>query len=173
MAETPKVKKVSRLDMFTKATHLSVEGDELTLTTVHGPDGEDFHVTPKKFSKKDAAKIRKLLTRTAVALSPAVRGRIIRAKKDAPGEFDQKELMDSLSDEDLAALFAESADDESVLEVQRAKLICGIARQDFTDEPGPMTPELADLVLEAPAVADEILAAVDELNPPFLAKSAS
>jgi hypothetical protein len=173
MAEAKKQeKKANRLDMFKQAVQLSVEGDEVALTSVKGPDGEEFHVTPRTVSKKDAARIRKLLTQAAVSLSPAVRGRVIRSNASADGELDQKKLMEALSDEDLAAVFSGS-DDEAVIEVLRAKLLCGIARQDLSDEPGPMTEEIAELVLTAPAVADEILGLVDALNPPFPGKSSA
>lgn len=159
-----------RLDVFRKAVQLSVEGDQVTLQSIHGPDDEEFHVTPRKFSKKAAAKIRSMLMESSTSVDPKLQTKIRRLKREKAGEEITEEMIESmLTDEEMASLYTVK-DPREKYEIEQAKLIAGIALQDFSDPPGLMSAEIADLVLEAPDLADEILKVVDELNPPFLQK---
>lgn len=156
----------NRLDAFQQAVHLTVEGDETTLTSVPGANGEEFHVTPRKYSKKHTAKLRRLSMDGAATAPASLQVKIRRLKQQHGDALTDEILSQELTDEDMAAL-AHAIDPEGQYEIERAKLIYGVARQDFTDEPGPMTEAVADLILESRAVTDEILALVDGMNPPF------
>ena len=157
---------MSRLDVFKRAVQLSVEGDPVALQSIKGPDGEEFHVTPRKFSKKHAAKIRKLLMASAEGVSPSVAAKIVRLRKEYGDDITEEILTEALTPEELAALTAHS-DPDLQYQVEQAKILYGIAEHDLSDPAGPMTQEIVDLILESRDVAKEVLEAVDALNPPF------
>lgn len=159
---------MSRLDTFKKAVQLSVEGDPVTLQTLKGPGGEEFHITPRKFSKKNAARIRKMLIETSTTMPASLQAKIRRLNKEHGSDMSEELIEGALTDEEMAEL-TKVADPSEKYEIEHAKIVFGVALQDFSDEPGPMNDEIADLILESREVADEVLAAVDELNPPFVA----
>lgn len=154
---------MSRLDVFKAAVQLTVEGDAVTLASLKGPEGEEFHVTPRKYSKKDAARIRKLLMQSSGTVPASVQAKLLRLHKDG-ATITEEMLAGAMTDEEMLMLY-QVADPESAIAVEREKLMRGIAEHDLGDVPGPMTAEIADLILDSRDVADEILAAVDALNP--------
>jgi len=156
----------NRLEAFQQAVQLTVEGDEVALTSIAMPEGEEFHVTPRKYSKKNAAKLRRLMMNGAASAPASLQAKIRKLKAEYGDELNDEILSRELTDDDVAAI-SNTIDPEGQYEVERAKILYGIARQDFTDEPGPMTEQVADLILESRKVSDEVLALIDGLNPPF------
>ena len=156
----------NRLDVFKQAVQLTVEGDQVTLQSLKGPDGEEFHITPRKYSKKNAARIRKLMIEASTSLAPSIQAKIRRLHKEHGTDITEEILENALTDEEMAATTT-VADPNQKYEIEHAKLMFGIAKQYFSDEPGPISDDIADLILESRTVADECLEAVDKLNPPF------
>lgn len=160
---------MGRYDAFKKAVELTIIGDPVTLASVKAEDGTEFHITPRKFSKENAAKIRRLQTRIK-DLPPSLVGKIRKLQKEHGAKLSDELLEKELTDEEQMLLL-QSQDPERTHRCELEKLVCGIARQDLSDEPGPMTEEIAKLILDAPTIAEEILKAVDELNPISVPKS--
>lgn len=153
------------LDGFRAALQLSVEGDPVTLS-VKGADGAAYEIKPRKFSKKHAAKIRKLMTDRAGDFDPSLIAKIARLQRESGGELNEDVLRENLSDEDIAAMMR-GQDPEDLLEIEKRRITYGIAEHNFGGEWAMMTEEVAEIILENPAVAEEVLAAVDALNPTF------
>jgi len=168
MAQHPN--KPDNLAGFKKAVQISVEGEPVVLQSVKSPDGEEYHITPRKFSKKNAAKIRGMLIESSHDIPAPLQAKMRRIRKDHPEDMTEEVIEAALTDEEMAELSSVNDPNEKY-EIEHAKIIYGIALQDFSDPPGPMSGDIADLVLEAPLVADELLKIVDDLNPPFVEKS--
>lgn len=153
------------LDGFKAALQLSVEGDPVALS-LKNADGVAYEVKPRKFSKKHAAKIRKLMTARAGELDPALVAKISRLRRENGDVLNEDLLRDSLTDEDIAAMMR-GQDPEELLQVEKLRITYGIAEHNFGGEWAMMTEEVAEIILENPAVAEEVLSAVDALNPTF------
>lgn len=153
------------IEKFRKAVQLSVEGDPVTLS-LKGSEGEEYRIMPRKFSKKHAAKLRSLLLSSASHVSPALQSKIMKIKQEHGTTITEEVLTAALTEEELSALMT-SADAEGQYEVERRKILYGVAWHDFGGAEEPMTEEVADLILESRAIAEEVLAAVDAMNPPY------
>jgi hypothetical protein len=153
----------NRLDKFRKAVALSVEGERVTFQSIG--DG-DFHFTPRKFSKKHAAKLRQLQIQGVSGVSPKLSAKLQRIQKEHAGDGLEEAIAAELTDEELTTLMT-SMDPEAQTEVEKRRILYGVAEQDLSDVPGPMTEEIAELIMENRDVAQEVLDAVDALNPPL------
>ena len=151
----------NRLDKFRNAVALSVEGERVTFQSIG--DGE-FHFTPRKFSKKHAAKLRQLQIRGVSGVSPKLSAKLQRIQKENAGEGLEAAIASELTDDELKTLMT-SIDSDAQCELEKRRIVYGVAEQDISIEPGPMTEEIADLIMENSDVAQEVLDAVDALNP--------
>lgn len=155
----------STLDKFRKAVQMSVEGDPVTLS-IKGAEGEEYRIMPRKFSKKHAAKLRSLLLTSASHVPPALQSKIMKIKAEHGTAVTEEILSEALTEDELAALMT-SGDAEGQYEVERRKIIYGVAWHDFGGAEEPMSEDVADLILESRAIAEEVLDAVDAMNPPY------
>jgi hypothetical protein len=158
--------KPDRLGAFRKALDLVVVGEPVELKSVKGEDGRTFHVKPRKLSKKNAARVRRLAVETATDLSPGLQAKMRRLRRDHPDGVNEAIIEAELSDDEMAEL-TKSSDPSGRYEIVHAKILYGIAEHDFGGEYEPMTEDVVDLILESEDLAAEMLELVDDMNPPF------
>jgi len=157
-------------DAFRKAVELTVIGEPVELESVTAPDGRVFHVTPRKYSKAHAAKIRRYLVGAARAVPSSLHAKFRAIKKQYGDELTEEIIEKELTPEEQATLIESSTNDDGSYDMERSMILYGIHEHDFGDEPAPMTEEIADMIMDSPDVAQEVLKAVVELNPPSAQK---
>lgn len=155
---------MSRLDAFKQAVQMTVEGDRVALQSV--PSDEPFHVTPRKFSKQHTAEIQRLEVATTKDIPPSLQAKFRRLHKKYGRKIGEEILEAELTDEEIALMgYAGFGDPEAAYAAEHARIMYGISWQDLSDEPGPMTDEIAELIQESPEVTEEVLQAIADINP--------
>lgn len=161
---------MSRLDAFTKAVYQTVEGEAVALESV--PSDPPFHIRPRKFSKKQAAEIQRVEGTAAVTIPVSLQSKLRKLHNKHGERISEDVLEEELNDEEVGMLMQTSlGDPEAMYRAEHMRIMYGVEWQDMSDEPGPMTDEIADLIQESPEVTDEVLQAVAELNPPLSRKT--
>lgn len=155
---------MGRLDQFKQAVQVSIEGEKVQLESLG--DDPAFHIVPRKFSREHAAKIARLEVDSAGDLPASLVTKLRRLHKEHGNRIPNEIIEAEMTDEEIVQLAnANMGDPDITTRAARERILHGVSWQDLSDEPGPMTEEIANLILESPTVTQEVLEAVAAMNP--------